>query len=99
MPKPVVGSTNANGNISLSAGFADDKNATIIIKKPGYSTFVAKCPCADLTYAISLVMQSLDRVLIVLSWGAMPSDLDAHLAYGSNHIYYNSKSEEMPIWM
>ena len=90
----VVGKTDANGSVTLNAAFADDINATIIIKKTGYSTLVAKCPCANLTYAISPVMQGLDGVRIVLSWGANPSDLDAHLAYGDDHVYYNNKTGE-----
>lgn len=87
----VVGRTDVNGNVRISASFNDDNNATVIIKKAGYSTLVAKCPCDDLTYAISPTMQNLDGMRIVLSWGASPSDLDAHLAYGSNHIYWDHK--------
>ena len=88
----VIGNTDANGNVTLNADFADDVNATIIIKKNGFSTLVAKCPCANLTYAISPVMQNLDGMRIVLSWGAKPSDLDAHLAYGNNHVYFSNKT-------
>lgn len=87
----VVGRTDANGNVRINASFNDDNNATVIIKKAGYSTLVAKCPCNNLTYAISPTMQNLDGMRIVLSWGASPSDLDAHLAYGSNHIYWSDK--------
>jgi len=88
----VVGYADANGNASLAPSFADDNNATVIIKKKGYSTLVAKCPCNNLTYAISPNMQNLDGMRIVLNWGAAPRDLDAHLAYGSNHIYFSSKT-------
>ncbi|KAA5534910.1 tetratricopeptide repeat protein [Taibaiella lutea] len=87
----VVGRTDLNGNVHINASFNDDNNATVIIKKAGYSTLVAKCPCDNLTYAISPTMQNLDGMRIVLSWGASPSDLDAHLAYGSNHIYWDHK--------
>jgi tetratricopeptide (TPR) repeat protein len=88
----VVGHTNSDGRVTLSTSFADDINATIIIKKDGYSTLVAKCPCDNLTYAISPNMQNLDGMRIVLSWGENPSDLDSHLAYAGDHIYYDHKT-------
>jgi len=88
----VTGHTDANGNVTINAPFADDANATLIIKKPGYSTLVVKGPNNGFTYAISPVMQSLDGMRIVLSWGYKPADLDAHLAYGSNHIYFDHKT-------
>jgi tetratricopeptide (TPR) repeat protein len=87
----VSGRTDANGNVTINAPFADDQNATVIIKKPGYSTLVVKGPSNGLTYAISPVMQNLDGIRVVLSWGQSPSDLDAHLAYGNDHIYYEHK--------
>ncbi len=87
----VVGKTNANGEVLLQPTFTDDENAMVIIKKEGYSTLVAKCPCQGLTYAISPVMKNLDGVRIVLSWGSEPQDLDSHLWYKNQHVYYNSK--------
>lgn len=87
----VVGRTDANGNVLLNASFADDANAVVIIKKEGYSTLVAKCPCQGLTYAISPVMQNLDGVRVVLSWGATPADLDSHLWFNSSHIFWQNK--------
>lgn len=87
----VSGRTDANGNVTINAPFADDNNATLIIKKPGYSTLVVKGPSNGLTYAISPVMQNLDGMRVVLSWGENPSDLDAHFAYGNDHIYYEHK--------
>jgi uncharacterized protein YfaP (DUF2135 family) len=87
----VSGHTDASGNVSINAPFADDNNATLIIKKAGYSTLVVKGPNNGLTYAISPVMQNLDGMRIVLSWGRTPSDLDAHLAYGTDHIYFRHK--------
>ncbi len=93
----VVGRTDSNGYVTLSPAFADDQNATIIIKKDGYSTLVAKCPCQGLTYAISPVMSNLDGVRIVLSWGRNPDDLDSHLWYQSQHVYYNKKESPNAI--
>lgn len=88
----VSGRTDAQGNININAPFADDNNATMIIKKPGYSTLVVKGPVNGLTYAISPVMQNLDGMRVVLSWGQKPSDLDAHFAYGRDHIYFAHKT-------
>lgn len=87
----VIGRTDSNGSVTLHPSFADDNNAMVIIKKEGYSTLVAKCPCEGLTYAISPVMQNLDGIRIVLSWNETPADLDSHLWYSDQHIYYNSK--------
>lgn len=70
---------------------ADDPGATLIIRKNGYSTLVAKCPCNGLTYAISPVMRELDGLRVVLNWGQTPLDLDAHLVYPGQHIYWYSK--------
>ncbi|MEN9918126.1 MAG: hypothetical protein RL662_562 [Bacteroidota bacterium] len=87
----VVGRTDANGYVVLNPSFADNTDAMVIIKKDGYSTLVAKCPCEGLTYAISPIMQNLDGIRIVLSWGQSPSDLDSHLWYNNDHIYWQSK--------
>lgn len=69
----------------------DDPAATLIVRKNGYSTLVAKCPCNGLTYAISPVMRELDGLRVVLNWGQTPLDLDAHLVYAGQHIYWSSK--------
>lgn len=87
----VVGSTNAQGQVSLVSDFADDADSLLIIKKAGYSNLVTKCPCKGLTYAISPVMQSLDGMRVVLTWGQTPADLDSHIAYPGNHIYFEAK--------
>lgn len=84
----VMATTNAQGRVSIPSGFADDQSALLIVKKAGYSNLVVKCPCAGTTYAISPVMTSLDGMRIVLNWGANPSDLDSHLVYPGNHVYF-----------
>jgi uncharacterized protein YfaP (DUF2135 family) len=84
----VMATTNAEGRVSIPSGFADDQSALLIVKKAGYSNLVVKCPCAGTTYAISPVMTSLDGMRIVLNWGANPSDLDSHLVYPGNHVYF-----------
>ncbi|MCA6998532.1 YfaP family protein [Dickeya solani] len=86
-----VGRTNTLGQVQLSPAFSADENALLIIKKPGFSNLVVKCPCDGLTYAISPVMKNLDGMRIVLTWGATPADLDSHLVYGNSHIYFDNQ--------
>lgn len=88
----VIGTTGADGRATLSAPFADDPATLLIIKKTGYSSLVVKCPCEGMTYAISPVMQNLDGMRIVLNWGAKPADLDSHLFYTRNHVFYSNKT-------
>jgi len=80
----------SNGQADFS-GFGDTQESTLIIKKAGYSTLVAQCPCDGLTYALSPNMQNLDGMRAVLTWGERPSDLDSHLAYKNNHIFFRAK--------
>jgi len=80
----------SNGK-AIFSGFGDTEESTLIIKKSGYSTLVAQCPCDGLTYALSPNMKNLDGLRAVLTWGKHPSDLDSHLAYKNNHIFYSSK--------
>jgi len=87
----VVGRTNAQGQVSLTTDFADDASNLLIIKKPGYSNLVVKCPCSGMTYAISPVMQNLDGLRVVLTWGATPSDLDSHMIFPGNNIFFANK--------
>ena len=82
--------TNSAGKATLEA--IDDEKSLMLIKKSGYSTLVAKCPCGDLTYALSPVMESLDGMRVVLTWGQNPRDLDSHLSFPGNHIFFSSKT-------
>lgn len=84
--------TNNQGKIAFIAPFADDSNVTMIVKKNGYSNLVVKCPCDGMTYAVSPVMSNLDGMRIVLAWGATPNDLDSHLYFPGNHVYFSDKS-------
>jgi uncharacterized protein YfaP (DUF2135 family) len=90
----VSGTTNAQGQVVLNSSFADDSSALMIVKKAGYSNLVVKCPCVNTTYALSPVMTNLDGVRIVLNWGASPNDLDSHLMYSGNHVYFENKQGE-----
>jgi hypothetical protein len=87
----VATTSDASGKASFTSTNADTSDNIIIIKKTGYSTLVAKCPCDGMSYALSPVMKGLDSMRIVLSWGATPSDLDSHIAYPGNHIYFDHK--------
>jgi len=80
-----------NNGQAIFNSFGDSTESTLIIKKSGYSTLVAQCPCDGLTYALSPNMKNLDGMRAVLTWGANPSDLDSHLSYKNNHIYFESK--------
>lgn len=85
------GYSDADGNFRGTIQFStDDPAATLIIRKAGYSTLVAKCPCNRLSYAISPVMRELDGLRIVLNWGHEPLDLDAHLVYPSGHVFWGA---------
>ena len=86
----ITATTNAQGQASLNAPFADSADSLLIVKTPGYSNLVVKCPCAGMTYAVSPVMTNLDGMRIVLNWGAAPEDLDSHIVYPDNHIYFSN---------
>jgi uncharacterized protein YfaP (DUF2135 family) len=88
----VTATTNAQGKVTLSSAFADAEDALIIVKKPGYSNLVAKCPCKGMTYAVSPVMKNLDGLRVVLNWGSSPLDLDSHTAFPERHIYFEKRT-------
>ncbi|WP_010113539.1 tetratricopeptide repeat protein [Acinetobacter sp. P8-3-8] len=83
--------TNANGRTTVDGNSADGADNLLIIKKSGYSTLVAKCPCDGMTYALSPVLKDLDSMRIVLNWSKNPLDLDSHLSYKNQHIYWDNK--------
>lgn len=87
----VTARSDAAGKVRLDAPFAVDQDSLLIIKKEGYSDLVVKCPCDGMTYAVSPVMKNLDGMRIVLTWGQNPRDLDSHLIYPGNHIYFGDK--------
>lgn len=83
--------TDADGKARLTTDYEDTADSLIIIKKDGYSNLVARCPCKGLAYAISPVMTSLDGMRIVLSWGSTPRDLDSHVVYPRNNVYWRNR--------
>jgi hypothetical protein len=88
----VSAATDATGVARLRGLTAADPAALLIVRKSGYSDLVAKCPCAGMTYALSPVMDKLDGMRIVLNWGAQPADLDGHLSYPGNHVFFFHKT-------
>ena len=84
--------TNAQGEATLHPAFSEyDMGVLLLVKRTGYSTLVAKCPCNGMTYAISPFLQGLDGLRVVLNWSSEPSDLDSHLVYPGSHIFWDSK--------
>ena len=83
--------TQSNGRATVQANSTDGADNLLIIKKSGYSTLVAKCPCDGMTYALSPVLKDLDSMRSVLNWGKNPLDLDSHLSYKNQHIYWDNK--------
>jgi hypothetical protein len=91
----VTNLTGADGRVRTATNFgADDTSVLLIIKKAGYSTLIVKCPCNDLTYALSETMTQLDGMRIVLAWGKHPVDMDAHLVFPGNHIFFKQTTGE-----
>lgn len=86
--------TSAGGQAVVVSTMPDDASTLMIIKKAGYSPLVVKCPCQDMTYALSPNMTNLDGLRVVLNWGAKPKDLDSHMAYPENHIFWNNRKGE-----
>lgn len=80
-----------SGNAQIGNNSTDTNDSLIIIKKSGYSTLVAKCPCGGMSYALSPRMKGLDSMRVVLGWGSSPSDLDSHMVYPGNHIFFDHK--------
>ena len=89
----VTATTDNTGKININTPFnTDDASVTVIVKKEGYSTLVTKAPVNGLTYAISPSMTQLDGLRIVLNWSSNPNDLDSHLSFPGNHIYFSAKN-------
>ena len=83
----------ADGIARSDSPLPDDDKTTLIIDKPGYSTLVVKCPCDGFTYALSPVMDNLDGLRVVLTWGNAPQDLDSHLAFPGSHVFFGTREQ------
>ena len=90
----VTATSGADGKVVVASkpGGVDDASVTLIAKKAGYSSLVARCPCGGLTYALSPVIATLDGMRIVLDWGASPKDLDSHLVYENQHVFFEKRA-------
>lgn len=88
----VATTTDAEGRAQVRNSTSSDPGVLLIVRKEGYSDLIAKCPCSGMTYAISPILTRLDAMRIVLNWGESPLDLDGHLAFGDNHIFFRNKS-------
>lgn len=81
-------SSDAHGRAALDPDALHDPSARLSIRKPGYAELLAQCPCAGDSYALSPALASLDGLRVVLSWDAPGVDLDAHLSFPGNHVYF-----------
>lgn len=88
----VATKTDAEGRAQVQTSVSGDPAVLLIVRKEGYSDLIARCPCSGMTYAISPILTRLDAMRIVLNWGDDPPDLDGHLAFGDNHIFFLHKS-------
>ncbi|HEY3452258.1 MAG TPA: hypothetical protein VGK67_38290, partial [Myxococcales bacterium] len=89
----LTGKTDAQGKASVANSLGvDDGTVSLIIKKDGFSPLVVKCPCNGMSYAVSETLQQLEAFRVVLNWGDQPRDLDLHVVYPGNHIYFEKKN-------
>jgi tetratricopeptide (TPR) repeat protein len=88
----LAATTDAQGRAALDAAALRDPAARLSIRRAGYAELLAQCPCDGSRYALSAAMQSLDGLRVVLSWGDAPVDLDSHLSFPGNHVYFERKN-------
>lgn len=91
---PLEAVSDIHGRAALDPAALRDPGARLSIRKPGYAELLAHCPCDGVDYALSPVMERLDGLRVVLSWSAAPADLDSHLSYPGNHVYFERKNGE-----
>lgn len=88
-----VAVTDEKGTAKLASAFGvDDGTVSLIVKKEGFSPLVVKCPCDGMSYAVSEAMQKIEQFRVVLNWGDQPADLDLHVLYPNNHIFFQQKT-------
>ncbi len=76
----------------------DDAEGVISFKisAKGYITLEDKCPCFQQEKALRKDDLEIDSYSIVLSWGKKPLDLDSHLWFQDNHVFYSEKKGSLP---
>ncbi|QQQ03070.1 YfaP family protein [Lysobacter enzymogenes] len=84
----LAAASDAQGRAALDQAALRDPAARLSIRKPGYAELLAQCPCDGRRYALSPALASLDGLRVVLGWDAPGVDLDAHLSFPGNHVYF-----------
>ncbi|MGH8079696.1 MAG: YfaP family protein, partial [Lysobacter sp.] len=84
--------SDAQGRAALDSAALRDRAARLSVRKAGYAELLAQCPCDGADYALSPAMRSLDGLRVVLGWNDASLDLDSHLSFPGNHIYYERKN-------
>lgn len=87
----LIAVSDEQGKASLSSTLGDDSSVSLIVKKDGFSPLVVKCPCNGMSYAISETMKQIEQFRVVLNWGDTPADLDLHVVYPNNHLFFQNK--------
>ncbi len=92
-----AGKTDIHGRLVIKDGIfggIDDSSVMIKIKKEGYATLEARGPFNGLTFALSKEMKELEGYRIVLTWDNEPKDIDSHLVFEGNSIFFSNKTGE-----
>ncbi|MBD3332657.1 hypothetical protein GF356_07390 [candidate division GN15 bacterium] len=88
-------SSNANGEYSFSG--LPDGDYTITVSKSGYIQVTKQVAidggAAEVNLVISEVLSDA-QYRFVLSWGSLPTDLDAHAWNGDYHVFYMNKGSD-----
>ncbi|MCP4986791.1 MAG: hypothetical protein GY928_12290, partial [Colwellia sp.] len=66
------------------------------VRAMGYSILKGKCPCFATVKVLRKKPVTPDSYRIVLIWGKKPLDLDAHLWFMNNHVYYSKEKGTRP---
>ena len=93
--------TDSNGFVEIrSFPFTeeDDKLGRIkyTVQANGYDILEDKSPCFQREIGLSKTIKKQGTYRIVLSWGKRPLDIDSHLWFKDNHVYYHSKKGTRP---
>ncbi|MCP4989265.1 MAG: hypothetical protein GY928_25370, partial [Colwellia sp.] len=95
------GITKSNGYVTFKPfpfTEEDDRDGLISfeVSAQGYYPLEDKCPCFQHPIALSKRIVTPDSFRIVLMWGEKPKDLDSHLWFQDNHVFYSEKKGTLP---